>query len=186
MAIPQPSLEPAHSIFRPRWHEARARLSLLKSHEREIFFRLLAHVERGWSDGVGELQAIYERHSHLEADDTPTADFLAFIEGDVVDVYLTMASDAADLVPGWPGWMESADPGDMDGEAFLFARYVGVLRLAAQSPELEPEVVAGVETACSALAGWYDELAEILRVIDKEVLRPRLPPEEYAIMLGAA
>ncbi len=87
--------------------------------------------------------------------------------------------DAADLVPGWAGWEHAADPGDMDGDAVLFARYVGVLRLAAQSAELDPGLFADVEGACAALEGWYARLADVLRTIDEEVIRPSLPPDDW-------
>ena len=91
----------------------------------------------GWNAGVRELQMIYERNAHLEARGGALSDVLAFIDADVVDLYRIIAYDAADLVPGWGGWEESADPGDMDGDASEFARYLGVLRLAAQAPEDE-------------------------------------------------
>ncbi|HEX2078103.1 MAG TPA: hypothetical protein VHG08_10345 [Longimicrobium sp.] len=161
-----------------RWLDARARLLELRPDQQEMFARLLTHIESGWSR-VRELQGIYDRNAALEAQGGPVSDLLGFIDGDVVDLFRAIVLDAADLVPGWAGWEHAADPGDMDGDAVLFARYVGVLRLAAQSAALDPTLFADVESACAALEGWYARLADVLRSIDEEVIRPSLPPDEW-------
>jgi hypothetical protein len=161
-----------------RWLDARARVYALEPRQQEVFTRLLAHIESGWCR-VRELQGVYDRRAALEARGGPLGDILGFIDGDVVDLFRAIALDAADLVPGWEGWERAADPGDMDGDAFLFARYVGVLRLAAQSRELDRAFLGNVESTCVALEGWYAQLTDVLRTIDEEVIRPSLPPDEW-------
>jgi hypothetical protein len=148
-----------------------------------LFSQLLAHIESGWFAGVRDLQLIFERsRGEVNPEGGPAADVLGFIDADVVDLYRAVAADAADLVPGRPDWPEEADPGNLDGDATQFVRYLSVLRSAAQSPKLQPSGIgAAIERACSALAGWHSELSELLRAIDEEVIRPILPPDEHCV-----
>lgn len=183
VTLTQLSEEPEHTIFRPGWHDATARLGALEPRQRDLFSQLLAHIESGWRIGVRDLQLIFER-SRGEASPAvgPAADVLSFIDADVVDLYRAVAADAADLVPGRPDWPEEADPGNLDGDATQFVRYLSVLRSAAQSPALQQsDTGPAIERACSALVGWHSELSRLLRPIDEEVIRPILPPDEDSV-----
>lgn len=171
------SSEPRHTIYVDRWREALARLRRLEGEPKRLFTELLAHVDAGWLY-VRQLQLACERLGAGEGQSTAVRDVLAFIDGDVVDTFREIAFDAADLVPGWDGWGRAADPGDMDGDASLLARYLGVLRLAAVSEEL-PEQLREVSTNVStALYGWEAKFTRLLRAIDETVILPSLSDEE--------
>lgn len=168
-----PPSEPRHTIYVDRWREAVGRLRLLEGEQRRLFTELLAHVDTGWRH-VRQLQLEVERHATASAKHVQMRDVLAFIDADVVDTYREIAFDAADLVPGWDGWAQAADPGNMDGDATLFMRYMNMLRLAAASEEL-PRQLRDVSTEVWAgLQGWEAGLTRLLRAIDKTTILPSL------------
>ncbi len=169
--------EPRYTIYGDRWREALARMRRLEGEPRHLFTQLLAHVDAGWKQ-VRQLQLMCERYGTESPRSGPVHDVLAFIDGDVVDTFRELAFDAADLVPGWDGWEQAADPGNMDGDASLLARYLGVLRLAAASEEL-PAQLRNVSTLVStALQGWEFEFTRLLRAIDEAVILPSLSDAE--------
>lgn len=168
----QPS-EPRHTIYVDRWRKALARVRLLEGEQRRLFAELLAHVDTGWRH-VRQLQLEVERLATPSAKHVQIGDVLTFIDVDVVDLYREIAFDAADLVPGWDGWAQAADPGNMDGDATLFMRYMSMLRLAAASDEL-PRQLRDVSTEVWAeLQGWEAGFTRLLRSIDKAVILPSL------------
>lgn len=165
--------EPLHTIYGPQWWNARARIQKLPKKQRAMFARLLDHVETGWRH-VRTLQIAYERLEHLARSGDELAQFLDFIDADVVDLFRVVASDAAALVPGLEEWDECADPGDMDGDVSVFTRYLHLLHLAARSPVIPAELDATVRATVDGLDGWSPRLASLLRTIDNKVVRPAL------------
>jgi hypothetical protein len=167
--------EPQHTIYRPEWWNARARIQKLPKKQRAMFTELLDHVERGWKH-VRTLQIAYERLEHLARSGDELAHFLDFIDADVVDIFRVVASDAADLVPGLEAWEECADPGDMDGDMTVFIRYLHLLHLAACSPRTPAPLKETVDATVAGLDGWLPRLVSLLRTIDNRVVRPSLAP----------
>lgn len=168
----QPS-EPRHTIYGDRWREALARLRLLEGEQRRLFTELLAHVDTGWRH-VRQLQLEVERVAMPSAERVQVRDAFTFIEADLVDTYLEIAFDAADLVPGWHGWAQAADPGNMDGDATLFMRYMSMLRLAADSEELPGQLRDTSMEVWEELQGWEAGFTRLLRAIDRTVILPSL------------
>lgn len=171
--------EPLHTIYRPEWWNARARIQKLPKKQRAMFTELLDHVERGWKH-VRMLQIAYERLEHLARGEDDLAHFLDFIDADVVDLFRVVASDAADLVPGWEGWEEGADTGDMDGDMTVFIRYLHLLQLAAGASPIPAPLKETVDAAVAGLDGWLPRLVGLLRSIDDRVVRPSLAPRRAA------
>ena len=165
--------EPEHTIYSPQWWNARARIRKLPKRQQALFTRLLDHVEAGWRH-VRTLQIAYERLEHLTRNESELAQFLDFIDADVVDLFRVVASDAAELVPGLEAREEGADPGDMDGDAALFLRYLQVLRMAARSGAVPEQLRDTVDAGAAGLSGWLPRLGSVLRSIDHRVVRPSL------------
>jgi hypothetical protein len=165
--------EPLHTIYTPRWWNARARIQKLPKTQRALFAELLDHVERGWKH-VRTLQIAYERMEQLTRGGDELAHVLDFIDADVVDLFRVVASDAADLVPGLEEWEDAADPGDMDGDMTVFVRYLHLLHLAAGSPGIPAPLKETVDAAVGGLDGWLPRLIHLLRTIDHRVVRPSL------------
>lgn len=168
--------EPHHTIYRPGWQEAQTRIGQIEPRGQELFRSLLDHIESGWINFIRQLQLFYEDNRDRQAMDQGMADVLAFIDGDIVDLYRVIASDAADLVPGWEGWAAAADPGGIDGYVSCFVRYLGVFRLTV--PSL-PYKVEGLEEFCPDMREWGDELCRLLKRVDDEVIRRAEPSESW-------
>jgi hypothetical protein len=169
--------EPEHTIYVDRWRAALARLRALDGEQKRLFTDLLAHVDAGWEQ-VRQLQLALERHTPSSAENATMREILAFIDGDIVDTFREMAFDAAALVPGWKGWADAADLGDMDGDASLFMRYLNVLRLAATSVEFPARMTEVITRVWTGLEGWDTEFARLLRAIDKTIILPSLAGQD--------
>jgi hypothetical protein len=171
------SKEPSHTIYLDRWREGVTRLRGLTGEPRRLFTELLGHVDAGWKH-VRELQLACETLARAGTQNMALRDVLAFIDADVVDTYRELAFDAADLVPGWAGWAQVADPGNLDGDASLFTRYLGVLRLAAASDELPQHLRDVSNGTWTGMQGWGPRFEQLLRAIDETVILPSLSSAE--------
>jgi hypothetical protein len=171
--------EPEHTIYVDGWRKALARLRHLEGEERRLLTELLAHVDAGWRH-VRQMQLACERITSESSQNRAMRDVLAFLGADVVDTFRELALDAAALVPGWEGWEEAADPGDMDGDAGVFIRYLGVLRVAAASGELSSELRDVITSVSTELADWDGRLTRLLRTIDEVVVMPLLSKQDTA------
>jgi hypothetical protein len=139
---------------------------------RPLLDATMDHVEAGWRH-VRELQRWYDDNRervHGLLDDH--ALLLNFIDRDVVDLFRVIAGEVADLVPGYPAYEATADPGSLDGYIDTFRRYFAVFTLAVeQAPGAEPlrEVA---RAAATGLAGWCTELDAFVAAIDAERISP--------------
>jgi hypothetical protein len=162
-----------------RWRKALARLRHMEENERRLFTELLTHVDAGWKH-VRRLQLACEQLAPEGSEKSALHHTLAFIDADVVDVFRELAFDAAALVPGWEGWDNAADPGDMDGDAGAFTRYLEILRVAAASGELPPELRVVITGVAAELEDWDIGLTRLLRSIDEVVVGPLLTQHDRA------
>lgn len=164
------ALEPAHTIYVERWRDARRRVvGVAGDAPRALLLSALDYVEAGWVH-VRELQRWYDENTDRAIgwhDDY--AQILHFIDGDVVDVFRTIADGVAQLVPGYPEWEANADPGSVDGDIDVFRRYLTLFLLAVEhAPDAEP-MRDIARAAGSGLAGWCTEMAVLVNAIEAGV-----------------
>jgi len=153
--------EPLHSIYRPAWSEARTRADAADPDARRLLLRMLDLVEQGWQ-GVRDLQRWYEDNDARAHASDEYAHLLAFVDGDVVDVFRGIAVDCAELVPDWKSWEAEADPDGVLGEIDVFVRYVALLRLAVQAESVPDEFGVLVASVSERLRAWGDELTAVV------------------------
>ena len=91
--------------------------------------------------------------------DDPQAHFLLFLESDVVELFRSLAEDAANMVPGRDGWQQEPDPDGLQGEVDRFNRYLAVLVLAATDPIIPEDVRTAVRRIGRDLADWFPEFS---------------------------
>lgn len=156
----QPAPEP---LTRPVWWLAAQQraLDLGASEEgRKLVGRLVSHVETAWP-WIGELEALCQgRRDRMDSDDEQ-AQLLRFLESDVVDLFRSLAEDAANMVPGPDGWQQEPDPDGLQGEGDRFNRYLVVLTLAAADPVVSEDVRSVIRRIGRDLADWYPEFSVI-------------------------
>ena len=158
--------EPKRTIYEDWWKAAQNRLAAVDEDARPLLARLLQHVERGWRH-VRELQLLCEQHQEQAINDA-FEQLLDFIAADVVDLFRTVAQDAAVLVPPEGGrWSGNADIDGMAGEAERFTRYATVLGLAAGDKSIPLPARQTIQRAVSSTASWSVDLTELVtRIAD--------------------
>lgn len=164
--------EPERTIHHDWWRDARRRAQLTDPTLRPLLNAALDHVEAGWLH-MREVQRWHEENrerAHGRHDDYALV--LHFIDGDLVDLFREIAAEVADLVPGYPGYETTADPGSLDGDIDTFRRYFALFTLAVeQAPGAEP--LRGIARAAAAgLTGWCTELDAFVAAIDAECINP--------------
>jgi hypothetical protein len=172
--------EPLRTIYVEWWNDARARVHTVAHQMRPALLAALDHVEAGW-EHVRELQRWYDDHRERAQAADDYAMLLNFIDGDLADVFREVAAGVAALVPGYTEWGEDADPGTLDGDIDVFARYLAVFALAVEhTPGAEP--FRDLARDCArGLAGWATECAALVAAIDEAVVRhmPASPTNDY-------
>jgi hypothetical protein len=156
--------EPRVTLHSQKWREARDRLPTLDARTRPIFLALLDHVERGWQAFRPLQEWLEQSRGDVRMDPDDYAHLLSFVEGELSDTFMLIATGVVDVVPGWPGWEAEADPADVEGWAESFGRNLAVFRLAcagADVPEpfrrLALSVVRGLEAG-----RWSGQLPALL------------------------
>jgi hypothetical protein len=170
--------EPRHTIFRPWWNEAWKRVGHSDEELRPLFAALLNAVEKGWLT-VRTLQLAYERDAETPGAAKDDRQYLLdFIDGDVVDLYRSVAIGCTRLIPGPDGPDPAADPFAVWGDAELFARYLRLLALAARSAAVPPELRERIEHVERMLRGWLPEVTALLAEVEERVMRAEEAREE--------
>jgi hypothetical protein len=153
--------EPKATLYTPKWDDARQRAVEVEPATREVVVRLLDHIEQGWQF-LRPLQLWFEQHPAEANANDDYAHLLTFSEGSVTDVFLQVSGGVADLVPGRPGWVEEADPADVDGWAETFCHNLAVLRIACAGAAV-PEPFRNLTlSAVGTLEGWWCRLLSSL------------------------
>lgn len=152
--VGEPDPEP---LSRPVWWlAARQRASELKVDEegQRIVALLISHVETAWP-WIEELEAFCRgRCTRMDGDD-PQAHFLRFLESDVIDLFHSLAENAANMVPGCGG--SEPEPDGLQGEAGRFNRFLSVLVLAAEAAVIPEDVRTSVRRIGRDLGDWNPE-----------------------------
>ena len=165
--------EPLHTIHQGEWRAGRKRLEGLAGPARLAVADLLDHVEATWRH-LRPLQLLYESNTNRARETDFYGQLLDFIDGDLVDVFRSVAFDVAALVPGWPGWREALETvDDLDGDATLFTRYADVLIMAVHHPEVPMHLRAAAAQFGPVMLGWYDQFTALLASVEAEF--DRLP-----------
>lgn len=168
----QSTAEPERTIYMDWWADARGRVGRGAPVLRPLLNAALDHVESGWLH-IRELQRWHDdnrERAHAGRDDY--ALLLSFIDGDLVDLFRVIAGEVADLVPGYPEYEATADPGSVDGDIDTFRRYFALFTLAVeQAPDAEPlrEIA---RAAAHGLAGWCTEMDALVAAIDAQCVSP--------------
>jgi hypothetical protein len=158
----EPAPEP---LSRPVWWlAAQQRASELTAGEegQRLVGLLIAHVETAWP-WIEELEALCQgRRERMDSDDEQ-AHFLRYLKCDVIDLFRSLAEDAANMVPGPDGpWKHEPEPDVFRDRGERFNRYLVVLRLAAAGPGIPDERVrSALRRIGRDLADWYPEFSVI-------------------------
>ena len=162
-------LEPLHTIHQGKWCAGRERLEGLAGPERLALSDLLDHVEGAWPH-LRDLQLLYETDRARARETDFYGQLLNFIDGDLVDVFRSVAIDTAALVPGWTGWREAIESlDDLDGDATLFARYADVLIMAVHHPDVPLHLRAAADRFGPVMLGWYAQFTTLLAAARAEL-----------------
>jgi|GEM_PF-2989195 len=162
--------EPSHTIYAADWYAARERVDGASPGTRPLLVSLLDVVEAGWL-AVRELQHWYDANSARARQDDAYGHLLAFVDGDVVDLYREVARGVAELVPGWAGWESDADPDDVAGDVITFVRYLAVLNLAVQVAEVPESFAVLVASVEARLHGWGTGAAALITKVADRIWR---------------
>jgi hypothetical protein len=164
--------EPLHTIYQAEWCRARAWLERGGGPMRRVLAELMNHVEAAWRQ-LRPMQVLYEADPGRARQTDFHGQLLNFIDGDLVDVFRSVAFDTAALVPGWDGWSEAIETlDDLDGDATLFARYADVLIMAVHHPDVPMHLRAAAGRFGPVMLGWYAQFAALLAAARAELGNP--------------
>jgi hypothetical protein len=155
------------------WLQARGGANGDQSDARHIFVSLMDHLETGWKH-IRPLQLWYEENRETARGTDAYWHLMEFIDADLVDVFRGLVALAYALVPGYPEWLETADPGDVDGEADTFHRYLVMAGAAAEHDSVPDGLRHLARAAAHALADWTTDLLVLVDAIDRQVLTPMM------------
>lgn len=159
--------EPTYTIYGRAWYEARERVFVIGPVGR-LLATLLDEIEVGWH-AVRDLQFWAEANPVRMTERDAYGFMLAFIQGDLVDVYRDLAGSATEFVPGWRGWRLQADPDGLLADVETFSRYLAMLRLATRAEDVPPAFAALVESVDARLTGWGEEVAALVSACAAEM-----------------
>lgn len=160
--------EPLHTIYQAEWCRARARLERVGP-MRPALAELMDHVEAAWRQ-LRPMQVLYETDPGRARQTDFHGQLLNFIDGDLVDVFRSVASETAALVPGWAGWREAVESlDDLDGDATLFARYADVLIMAVHHPDVPTHLRTAAARFGPVMLGWYAQFTALLAAARAEL-----------------
>jgi hypothetical protein len=167
--------EPAATIFTSAWTDAVQRVERLPDCQQRGFSMLLRLVEAGW-DHLRPAQHYAERHSPDPA--TPWGVLVQFLDSEVIDLYRGLAFSVTDYVPGATGWDDDADPTALDADAGLFGRYLEVLYMAADRPDVPEEFRELVCNCRLGLARFAEDFMSHIAAIERpgRAVPHRAPP----------
>jgi hypothetical protein len=171
-ALPPPGdltdgAEPLYTIYVKGWYAARERAKAAEGPQRRLLLDLLDAVESGWL-AVRDLQQWFESDHARAWQKDAYGHLLAFIGGDLVDVYRDLAGGVVDLVPGWEGWANEADPDGVLGDVDTFERYLALLNLAARVAEVPERFAALVASVAERVSGLGAEVAGMVETLWSE------------------
>jgi hypothetical protein len=156
--------EPAATIFTSAWAHAVQRVNQLPSGEpRRGFGMLLRLMETGWHH-LRPAQHYVERHPPDPA--APCCVLVQFLDSEVIDLYRGLAFSITEYVPGATGWDDDADPTSLDADAGLFGRYLEVLYMAADRPDVPEEFRKLVCNCRNALTRFVEDFTYNIAVIE--------------------
>jgi hypothetical protein len=156
--------EPVHTIYGAGWYAARQRAHAATANGAAELVRLLDLVESGWHV-LRDLQHWYESNVPRADAGDAYAQLLAFVDGDLVDVFREVAGGAAALVPGWTGWAVEADPDAVVGDVETFVRYLALVDLAVQAAPVPEPFAAQVASVAQRFTGWGTEVSALVVAI---------------------
>ena len=156
--------EPVHTIYGAGWYAARQRAHAATGSGAAELVRLLDRVESGWHV-LRDLQHWYESNVPRADAGDAYAQLLAFVDGDLVDVFRELAGGAAALVPGWSGWAVEADPDAVVGDVETFVRYLTLVHLAVQAAPVPEPFAALVASVAHRFTGWGAEVSALVVAI---------------------
>jgi hypothetical protein len=156
--------EPVHTIYGAGWYAARQRAHAATGNGAAGLVRLLDLVESGWHV-LRDLQHWYESNVPRADAGDAYAQLLAFVDGDLVDVFREVAGGAAALVPGWAGWAVEADPDAVVGDVETFVRYLTLVHLAVQAAPVPEPFAAMVASVAHRFTGWGAEVSTLVVAI---------------------
>jgi hypothetical protein len=154
----------------PPWLEARERIRVQGSPDADAFGMLAELVDAGGAamqklqNLVGCVPALREGEERSRWEQ-----LLIFIDGDLTDLMRGVSLDAARLFP-CEGWLELADPVEMEGDVDLLVRYLGVALLAAEHPSVPAEAKQVFREVGAAMEGWGPRVRASIDVIAREFL----------------
>ncbi|HKP73916.1 MAG TPA: hypothetical protein VJT67_00175 [Longimicrobiaceae bacterium] len=140
---------------------------LRSARDRQLFFALLAHLERGW-EIIRPLYLAANRISCGPGLGGRTAeDVRSFIECDPVDIFRGIAHACMRAVP--QSW-ERPEPRSFElvaDEAGDVARSLRILALGTADPAFPPELRDLVRSAAREMTAWQAQLASVLEPVDE-------------------
>lgn len=163
--------EPRHTIYGATWQNAWTRTRRLDPAVRPLFDALLRHVEAGWVH-VRRLQCWYEGHQPDPQASAVISELLAFVDGDLVDVYRAVAGESSALVPDAEGWKGEADPHDVEAEAECFRRYLFMFVVTVESVDAPHHLRTMSREIGNALEDWFPRMRALVDAITDQVVRP--------------
>lgn len=123
---------------------------------------------------LSPLQDVFEATPDASARRDPYGRLLNFIDAEISDVLLGIASALPTMIPADAAWAEEADPAEVHADVELLVRYVTVAAMASRQPDVPPAARRFFTEAEEGLRGWEDGMIGVLRRIDDLVLRPAL------------
>jgi hypothetical protein len=155
--------EPLRTIYGPAWYASLERAHGMEPSERGPLLDLLFRVESGWH-ALRDLQRWAEAERFHENDANAYVHLLAFVDGDLVDVFREVAGGAVELVPGLTD-EDDPDPEGVIADTETFARYLTLIRLAVQVAKVPGPFAVLVTSAAERLAGWAEDVAALVAVV---------------------
>lgn len=160
----------------PAWWDAfkASRIALVDGEAEKTVGRIIHHIESRW-ESIGNLQHACEHQRQQRAPaGTRLSHFLAFLEDEIVLVFVRCADAVTSL---WPAML----PGDAVAYAVVcelaghLDRGLGVAALAAQANELSPAFRASVIEITDALVDWGAEMCTLTSALARMVVAEKPP-----------
>lgn len=154
--VPAPDPKP---LSRPVWWLAaqeRARDLDRTAEPQRVLVRLLAQLDAAWPL-IREMETLCRTASDDPAGETARVSVIRFLEGDVCALFLRIAAATADLLSTPLHREREAAAQALVQEIDSFGRYLAVLNLAAQHPDVPSLLSNGVRRIGRDLLDWHPE-----------------------------
>jgi hypothetical protein len=159
----QPDGEPRATLYTEAWAGAVLRVTQLPPRDRQAFGRLLALVEAAW-EHLRPAQVFVERHTPDPG--APWSVLVQFLDAEVIDLFRGLAFSLTEYIPGPPCWDDDSDPTNLDADAGLFGRYMEVLYMAADRPDVPGDFRHLVCSCRNGLARYVEEFTSSIAAIE--------------------